>query len=602
MDIELQLRENLVLEDPGTPFTDAVMARVGDALRGSVGIVWLADERARRRGRRILLGVLVAGAAAAMLALVLRKGGEEVAVQLAAPQPAVESVADAAEPLVIGPPPPAELPPAAEAALPANTFKVQVRPLRNPDNLAGVELAQHFRDRLIARLQAIPNLVLVDPADGGTADYEVRLRLESQPGIVQEVLGDLTSGMHMVLVDAGLPSKFAAIDARIAAEAQMSPAELQRSQRGRQMMSFRGRTTALLNTGLPMSVGLLDQSVSSPSGGDPVDRRAEEVVRTLRNEIFPVDAAFKQSTMATLRDPGVPFNQRLTAQSDLLRIERRDQYSKMDAELIRAGADLALAMPETLLRTVAWENMLETKHPELVPQIARALEIEPDTDIRLRLVKALASDFAGDPAARAVLEVAARANGQQIVRMAALREGQGEAQWQAFVAASLLDTRLPDLQRLQPIADMADMADLTATESMIKLALDDKTLRELMAIVNRLVDSGKSTQTLEAIMALRFVDSPSLADRLMDIVRAPVTGSELTRAFATMPKSAAIGVAATRFPDDPRFRAALVEFSESSDPQLSDWAKEGLEALEARTNPAARKAYFEKLMQQIMPQ
>jgi hypothetical protein len=69
MDIELTLREKLVLKDPGPRFTDGVMSRVGDAPVGqnSDSVVQLADERARRRSRRILLATVVAIAAAASI-------------------------------------------------------------------------------------------------------------------------------------------------------------------------------------------------------------------------------------------------------------------------------------------------------------------------------------------------------------------------------------------------------------------------------------------------------------------------------------------------------------------------------------------------------
>jgi hypothetical protein len=70
MDIEQQLREMLVLRDPGARFTDDVLSRVGDVPGGQPrdGVVRLADVRNTRLGRRVLLGALVVvGAAAAML-------------------------------------------------------------------------------------------------------------------------------------------------------------------------------------------------------------------------------------------------------------------------------------------------------------------------------------------------------------------------------------------------------------------------------------------------------------------------------------------------------------------------------------------------------
>lgn len=85
MDIERQLREMLVLRDPGTPFTDGVMARVAQVPAGQgSGVVRLAEARARKRGRRILFGALVVvGAAAAVPAYFRYRGGNAPQIQQA---------------------------------------------------------------------------------------------------------------------------------------------------------------------------------------------------------------------------------------------------------------------------------------------------------------------------------------------------------------------------------------------------------------------------------------------------------------------------------------------------------------------------------------
>ncbi len=61
MDIEVSLRELLVLENPGTRFTDEVMSRLGNvpAALPRDGVVRLADARQRKRNRWILLGTLL---------------------------------------------------------------------------------------------------------------------------------------------------------------------------------------------------------------------------------------------------------------------------------------------------------------------------------------------------------------------------------------------------------------------------------------------------------------------------------------------------------------------------------------------------------------
>lgn len=95
MDIELKLREMLVLRDPGGRFTDGVLARVGDAPQVETrdGVVRISDAGTRKRGRRLLIGVLVlVGAAAAMVPLLSDRKEEAVVVSQT---PVAEAAADA---------------------------------------------------------------------------------------------------------------------------------------------------------------------------------------------------------------------------------------------------------------------------------------------------------------------------------------------------------------------------------------------------------------------------------------------------------------------------------------------------------------------------
>lgn len=78
MDIELNLRQLLVLRDPGMRFTDGVMARLESTppIQLTDGVVRIADARARRRSRRILIVSLVAIGAAAAVPLLLHDSKE----------------------------------------------------------------------------------------------------------------------------------------------------------------------------------------------------------------------------------------------------------------------------------------------------------------------------------------------------------------------------------------------------------------------------------------------------------------------------------------------------------------------------------------------
>lgn len=102
MDIEPKLRDMLALRDPGTRFTDKVLARLGDVPSGPSrdGVANIADARSSRRGRRLLLGVLlVAGAAAATLPFMRGRVDEQAAPQaagVAAPEAAAGDASAAA--------------------------------------------------------------------------------------------------------------------------------------------------------------------------------------------------------------------------------------------------------------------------------------------------------------------------------------------------------------------------------------------------------------------------------------------------------------------------------------------------------------------------
>jgi hypothetical protein len=125
MDIELSLRDLQLLHDPGLRFTDGVMSRVGDAPVGRMpdGIVRLADARARKRSRRILLSVVVViGVAAAMPMLMLRDWSEQAEGQ-AAPQQV--SVPPAVIPLV-GTPLQAQPEPSGDASNPLDCLDMDV--------------------------------------------------------------------------------------------------------------------------------------------------------------------------------------------------------------------------------------------------------------------------------------------------------------------------------------------------------------------------------------------------------------------------------------------------------------------------------------------
>src|SRR5690606_24987376 len=138
------------------------------------------------------------------------------------------------------------------AANPPGTFTVTVRPLQvesiDPE---GDALAARFRERVMALLQDVPNLVLVEspPVPGATvAEYELRMTYASSGA---------TRVPRWLSREGGKSAEYAATLAATAAEAGISPEDQQRSRWQRQLADIRKRTGAMRNgnAGLSLMLG-----------------------------------------------------------------------------------------------------------------------------------------------------------------------------------------------------------------------------------------------------------------------------------------------------------------------------------------------------------
>lgn len=562
MNLEQQLRAALAPRRPGPELRAAVMARVSADAR----------RRARWTGRGFVIGSVFAVAAAAALLISRREQ---------APAPVPTPVASTPAPATPAPPvappqvstagtatPPAAPPvePAAETREPG-TFTVRVPPLKIEGNdQAGNATAQRFRENVIARLRNVPGLVLLDAEPRGeadVADFDVRIRYSSE-----------SNGLY-ANVESGIPATLDSM-ARLAAGDMQDRVEYAR----RRQRSMPPTRRPLAGFSAPPDVGLL----SVPSLRDP-EGFAAQLVNNLRVAVFPVTPALEQELLGRLGDSGRPAGQRLIALNNLLSVaRRRGPLADADAATLHAGADLALTAADTRTREQAWDALRDMQHPELVPHLARGLETEPETNIRLQIVTILASDFRDDPRARRALDTASIADQQTVVRMAALRELQDDSRWNEYVAATLNNAGLTDLQRLQPIADMAEAA---ANAGGTTLRLDDGTIRELGTVILRAArDPATGDADVNALKVLATIESAAVRDVLLDILRPaddePRTGLAAVSVMGL--RGTAINLAATRFPGDAKIRAAMEEIANGADPLHSALARTYLLTLNGLPN------------------
>lgn len=466
-------------------------------------------------------------------------------------------------------PPPTKPQPVAN---PPGTFSVTVRPLQfesiDPE---GDALAARFRERVMALLQDVPNLVLVDspPVPGATvAEYELRMTYESPVA---------APSSRSVKLEVGKSSEFAATQAAIAAEAGMSPEEQQRSRLQRQLADIQKRVGPERNgnTGLQLMLGSGTPTVAAihdPLMPDRLESAAHQLVRNLRVKVFPLDATFEAEQLATLRNPSERQARRMQALAALLLYaERRGGFSRATANVIHAGAEFAFVWESTSSynRGVIWDALALTGSPELVPYLIRGLDEAPQTETRLQLVKILTETYGDDPRAQAALAAAANSNDQQTVRMAAVREA-GDPRWREYVVTTLGNPALSITQRLQPIADMApgEAAEL-GTSPRTKMVLEAQQLRELGALIITVAPDHTTNEIArKALFAAGAMDTPAALDMLIEVadaLRAENFARGLEGVSVMGLRQTAHSLISSRYASHPKARAAIEELARGAD-------------------------------------
>ncbi len=463
-------------------------------------------------------------------------------------------------------------------------FTVAVRPLQVEGNdVEGNALAARFRQRVIALLHEVPNLVIVDASSGpdpAVAEYELRMKYKEPPSPI----------LRLMTLEVGKSAEFAANEAIIAAEARMSPEEQLQSRARRQMAAAQKRNAFLRSGDLnlaqllrsdPPITAMLSSSLSARGGQtDVVESSAQRLVRDLRLTVFPPDDSFDQANLSVLRDPSQSYAYREAGLGGLLTsAERRGGYSRMSPAAVRAGGEFAMTAvaPIALERSAIWDALALTGSPELVPYLVRGLDEIALTETRLQLVKILADKYGDDPRAQAALAAAARSNDQETVRMAAMRET-GDSGWHDYVVATLENSTLSDLQRLQPIADMApgEMAAMS-TSPKTKMALDAQQLRELGAILIRIApDHGATEVAQKALFAAGAMETPAALDMLIEVFETlDMDGRKGLEGVSIMGvRDGARGLIAYRYAGEPRARA-LIEKLATSGTQMDRMILEG---------------------------
>lgn len=540
MELEQQLSAALAPCSGGAQLRTAVMGRVA-------AVAWRSSHGRRKPSRLVLLGTILAvAAAAAMLAARL--------LPMPAPQGAVivpQSAAGPAQVAVVAKPPPApaavttapSLPDAqalANAVVPTvRSFRVRVMPLQNEATNPAARFAiASYYNALLQGLSAVPGLTLVDPDAGATTtEHAADFRLTITGA------GPLPGGKYSTELQAAIYGPEGRYWARVtsALTGEIAPA-------------CAGAVTACDDPSsvAAMQVKLLRHAVfpASPSLRQDLEAQLLDTART------PVQRVNALASLATLQDPGAAGNPRIGPDLKALR----------DPAIVRAAIDVAAAATDPSLRAAVWHTMSGVRSPELVQPLIDSLQVDPARQVRVEVASTLAAGFSADPRVRAALEAAAVQDSSPLVRALAQRGLTGDAAWNKYVVATLEDTSLPPAQRIEALFHTVNQPGSLPTD-LRQVLDDDAAVRALAQVLPKAWNSLPGMGTTVLLSRLGSLDHPAITAMLLD---------SLSKSDEPAIRRVLVSQLATRCGDS-RVRAALARISTGdADPELRQTAAKAL--------------------------
>jgi hypothetical protein len=443
-----------------------------------------ADARARRRSRFVVIGTLFAVAAAAAMLVVqvtesvtpVAASGEGSREQSSAVQKAPPVSAPAISPVdnmeqMEQPPVPADRTPAVTSAS-AEQLRIVVMPTRHDsaDKLATPAIDAFY----LSLLQALRNMpgITVDVAGGTTAEDKALNRVT----VVSPRFTSLTSG-DRVYYSGGGEYNWSESGAfrgpqRWFVEVMLQPAGTPQS-RGATYSSVYQYLDGSGNPSGGMCGGVGAVLVETPSAsmrnfsgpagsGQPLascatsaDKLAARIVAALRPQPAP-SASDADQFIARLKDASLTSRDRSSAFSDLLGRLRQSGVSLDAAAIDTITAYIASLPPDQ--RETSLLIIRGVRRPGLVGPLIEFMMNDEEAKVRLGALSTLTRDYGSDSRTRVALEAVVRQDASRLLRMVAQRALSGDAQWQPYVVATLLDRSLSIPDRLAPAQYEAGLA------------------------------------------------------------------------------------------------------------------------------------------------
>jgi hypothetical protein len=538
---------------PPMPATLAAQCRVAVAASEKFPAGTLGG---RRTSRVVLIGSLVALAAAAAWLELVQPHAEQVlaasAVAVPGPPraPASVVVAPAAAESVVTKTKPVE-PKKAQPLGESPRFTVRVLPLQDgTQDEFSRQAVQTFYAALLDGLRAVPGLTLLQssaaPEEIAPGEYVLTVKSDGPLQNRWSVRMVLKASMP---VTGDAPGQRATVPHLFQYASVVSPA---------------------------CTGSLVDHPVSGCS--DPRGGAAGQI-DLMRQVAFPPDPVLRRAQQARLLDRTLDPAERWQA-LQALRVSRAvvvpgataprltQQPQALDAQTLRGALDLLRSTGDPLMRKQIWSTLRGVRQAELIQPLIDASRLEASDPVRMEAVGTLAADYADDVTARTALAVIAQNDSRELVRMIAQRGLSGEASWNDYVTSRLQSSDLPDTRRLEALMYMAN----SGQGQQMRALLDAKSVEALSQIMPRalaaLPDSAAArpadANELVALAShLSSTNEPATIDLLTGMLRA--SGDPMVR------QAAVAGL--SRHLDDARAREVLQDIAaHDADPKVREAA------------------------------
>lgn len=517
-EFESLLRASLVAPDPGPEFTERVLAHTELRWSHRRRAAFSASGTVRKRGRFLMVGtalVVVLGAAWLVLHWpgngLWSVAGPPITQEPVPPEPAAKEAAPPQQNAATSGTPAADLP--AAPVEPVDVYPhyiVIAAPLRqqaqDPAVWAWVE---SFHAALLDELRKVPEVTLLVPGltapptdTDPSADYLLT--------VTSLATSALRSGAEGFRITDGPRSGG---EPPIAREAATGVVMLPGT--GADVVRRWPVEIRIQSIGKPQSRGF----TSVVQVGPDSTQLAAQQIATLRARYFP-DVLARQRLATIIRDDSKAPLERNRALFELLGALAREHGAGFDSSTVSTIVNYAAVLPAAQ-RAQVWRSLRGMPHRELVAGLIESVRRDPDEEVRFEALATLAADYPADAAARSAIGSVATEDSEEVIRMAARRVLQGDAQWRAYVLTSLVNTGVSPDKRLEPLVLLARSATIPAEVSYLQgLVQDPETMRALMNLVGEgWFDPQQLESTGDALSLLAQADNSAAYDLLVQMPR-----------------------------------------------------------------------------------